>query len=249
MLRHIAPLLPTHHLYCEPFFGGGAVFFAKRPSRIEVMNDKDGFVMNFYRQVQSNFVALQGLLSETLHSRLAYTHAQHIRSAPAYFSALEQAWAFWVLCNMSFNATYAGSFAYSKQGNSSARRLANVRAHLTFHTSRRLSRATIEQQDALELMPRYDTEQSFFYVDPPYIDSCQGHYKGYQHEDYQQLLDTLARLQGKFMLSSYPNALLAKAADEHGWFVQTYDKPLSASLKRGRRKTEVLACNYKMEDL
>ena len=106
MLRHIAPLLPVHHLYCEPFFGGGAVFFAKRPSRIEVMNDKDGFVMNFYRQVQSNFVALQGLLSETLHSRLAYTHAQHIRSAPAYFSALDQAWSFWVLCNMSLGTFY-----------------------------------------------------------------------------------------------------------------------------------------------
>ena len=74
MLRHIVPLLPSHHLYFEPFFGGFAVFFAKRPLRIEwINNDKDGFVVNFYRQVQSHFVALHGLLSETLHSRLAYT--------------------------------------------------------------------------------------------------------------------------------------------------------------------------------
>ena len=247
MPGHILPLLPPHHLYCEHFFGGGAVFFAKRPSRIEVINDKDGFVVNFYRQAQSNFAALQRMLSEAVHSRLAYKHAQHIRSAPAYFSAAEQAWAFWILCNMSFNATYAGTFAYAKQGNGSAQRLANLRAKFTDHIARRLLRTTIEQQDALELMPRYDTENSFFYVDPPYIDSCQGHYKGYQHEDYQQLLDTLARLKGKFMLSSYPNALLEKAVAAHGWSVQVFDKPLSASLKAGRRKKEVLACNYRPE--
>ena len=49
MLCHIVPLLPVHHLYCESFFVGVAVFFAKHPSRIEVMNEKDGFVINFYR--------------------------------------------------------------------------------------------------------------------------------------------------------------------------------------------------------
>ena len=39
MLSIILPMIPEHNLYCEPFFGGGAVFFAKEPSKIEVIND------------------------------------------------------------------------------------------------------------------------------------------------------------------------------------------------------------------
>ena len=39
MLKHILPLIPQHHLYVEPFFGGGAVFWAKEPCEVEIIND------------------------------------------------------------------------------------------------------------------------------------------------------------------------------------------------------------------
>ena len=35
----ILPMIPSHRLYVEPYFGGGAVFFAKKPSYLEVIND------------------------------------------------------------------------------------------------------------------------------------------------------------------------------------------------------------------
>ena len=73
-------------------------------------------------------------------------------------------------------------------------------------------------------------------------------YKGYLREHYQQLLDVLARLRGKFMLSSFPNEPLKAAVAEHGWQVQTFDKQKSVSMKKGARKTEVLACNYALSE-
>ena len=40
MLRDILPLIPEHQIYVEPFFGGGAVFWAKEPTKCEVINDE-----------------------------------------------------------------------------------------------------------------------------------------------------------------------------------------------------------------
>lgn len=41
--------IPKHILYCEPFLGGAAIFFAKEPSAVEVLNDTNKELMNFYR--------------------------------------------------------------------------------------------------------------------------------------------------------------------------------------------------------
>ncbi|MCA0229900.1 MAG: DNA adenine methylase [Bacteroidetes bacterium] len=49
MLSHILPKIPTHKIYVEPFFGGGAVFFAKPPSEAEIINDINHRLTTFYR--------------------------------------------------------------------------------------------------------------------------------------------------------------------------------------------------------
>jgi DNA adenine methylase len=38
----ILGLIPEHRVYCEPFLGGAAVFFAKHPSEVEIINDTNG---------------------------------------------------------------------------------------------------------------------------------------------------------------------------------------------------------------
>ena len=47
MLPHILPLIPEHQIYVEPFFGGGAVFWAKQPAKAEIINDFNANVVNF----------------------------------------------------------------------------------------------------------------------------------------------------------------------------------------------------------
>jgi hypothetical protein len=47
MLRYILPLIPEHKIYTEAFFGGGAVFWAKEPAKVEFINDHNGEVINF----------------------------------------------------------------------------------------------------------------------------------------------------------------------------------------------------------
>lgn len=54
ILHEIVPRLPSDfNHYHEPFFGGGAVFFDKKPSK-GTINDLNDRLMNFYRQVRDN---------------------------------------------------------------------------------------------------------------------------------------------------------------------------------------------------
>src|SRR5450759_5529755 len=48
----IISLLPEHTTYVEPFAGGAQVFFHKRPSEVEVLNDLDGEIVNLLRVCQ-----------------------------------------------------------------------------------------------------------------------------------------------------------------------------------------------------
>ncbi|PIX06781.1 MAG: methyltransferase, partial [Flavobacteriales bacterium CG_4_8_14_3_um_filter_35_10] len=54
MLKHILPMIPRHMTYVEPFFGGGAVFWAKPQSEVEIINDYNANVANFYVQLKTN---------------------------------------------------------------------------------------------------------------------------------------------------------------------------------------------------
>ena len=44
----IISYFPEHKVYCEPYFGSGAVFFSKQPSYIETVNDIDGNINNTF---------------------------------------------------------------------------------------------------------------------------------------------------------------------------------------------------------
>jgi len=246
MLKHILPLIPKHKIYTEAFFGGGAVFFAKSPSEAEIINDTNSHAINFYEVCISDFDSLKTKIEATLFSRATYTVALAIYRMPHLFNKLQQAWAFYVGTNMGFSCQI-GSWGYDKYGK---RVKAFQNKKLSFNTEiyKRLENTQIENTDACKVIASRDTDDGFHYVDPPYIDSNQGHYDGYTKSDYKDLLETLSKVKGKFLLSSYPTKLLNKYTKKYGWYTKTFNKPLSAqkatSGKKRKRKVEVLTANY-----
>ena len=243
----ILPLIPKHTLYCEPFFGGGAIFFAKEPSTVEVINDNNGELMNFYRVLKTQPEKLQKLLRTTLHSRRQYEEARIIYNHPALFTDVKRAWAVWVLSSMSFASKLNGNFGYDRKDNKTTKQVINRREAFGEHFQKRLENTQIECTDALSVIETRDTPASFFYCDPPYVGSEQGHYKGYTEKDFENLLEVLSKIKGKFLLSSYPSALLLRFTKKHGWYTKRIRQPLSiatSSKVKRRRKTEVLTANF-----
>ncbi|RZN78898.1 MAG: DNA adenine methylase [Winogradskyella sp.] len=246
MVKEILPLIPEHKIYTEAFFGGGAIFFAKSPSESETINDINSLAINFYEVVKTDFENLKTKIEATLFSRATYSVAVTIYRMPHLFTKLQQAWAFYIGTNMGFSCQI-GSWGYDKY---SKRVKAFQNRKLSFNDAiyKRLENVQIENTDACKIIKARDTKDSFHYVDPPYIDSNQGHYGGYTKSDYKDLLETLSNIKGKFLLSSYPSKLLTKYTKKHGWRTIVFDKPLSARKavkgKPRKRKTEVITTNF-----
>ena len=244
MLKHILPLIPEHELYTEVFFGGGAVYFAKNPVKVEVINDTNKEVINFYKVVKEDFHKFQREIDLVLHSKDHHNFASIVYNYPDYFSSIRRAWAFWVLASQSFASKLDGSWGYGRKSNSTAKRLVNKKIAFTESLMRRLEFTQIESRDAIKVLQSRDTEQAFHYIDPPYFNSDMGHYKGYSKDNFTDLLMACAKLEGKFLLSSYDSDVLAKFAKEYGWTQKRITKKLAIHSKVKRNKVEVLTANY-----
>lgn len=244
----ILSLIPDHKLYCEPFIGGGAVFFAKPPSLVEVLNDTNKELINFYRVVQSDFVSLEKEIRITLHSRDLYRKASVIYNYPDMFSEVKRAWAVWVLSSQSFSSMLGGSFGYDKSDQTTTKKIINNRDRFTEDYAIRLQNVQLECADALYVISSRDTENSFFYLDPPYYNSDCGHYDGYSVQDFENLLIRAASMKGKFLLSSYPSDLLKKYSKQYGWHTWSLEQGVTVNNKSGyqKRKIEVLTANYQI---
>lgn len=243
MLKHIIPIIPEHRVYIEPFFGGGAVFWAKEPSKVEIINDNNGMVINFYQQLKLNFDELKLLVDATPFSREAYKQAMVIYNHPYIFSPVHKAWAFWVGTIQGFSNKIGSWRSSSTTGKDS---LLNYNKKAAFERclSNRLELVQIEHKNALELIKRHDCEDAFFYIDPPYVNSNQGHYGGYTQEHFNELLEGLSEIKGKFLLSSYPNDKLNDYRKKFNWLSSDKEMNLSASRYGGKKKTEALTANY-----
>ncbi len=243
MLKHILPIIPHHRIYVEPFFGGGAVFFGKEPSEVEIINDYNANVVNFYYQLKTNFKELKMMIDATAYSRDIYKRAMVVYDNPFIFRPIVRAWAFWVGTIQGFS-NKIGSWRSSTVTNKEVKCVSNKKLNFTESLSDRLNIVQIENKDAIKLIQQFDSEDTFFYLDPPYVNSNQGHYGGYTQEHFNILLDSLVGIKGKFLLSSYPNDELKKYREKYNWFTSDKEMSLSASNIKGKRKIENLTANY-----
>lgn len=245
----IIELIPPHTLYAEPFCGGAAVFFAKKPSPVELLNDMNGELINFYRIIKNRFDELIVEINDTLHSRKLHRHAWAIYSNPELFDPVKRAWAIWVLSSQGFSGKLDNVWGYDIKADSTSRKIYFNKTEFTEIYNRRLEKVQLENADALYIIRSRDSKESFFYCDPPYFNSNMGHYKGYTKKNFEDLLQLLSTIQGKFLLSSYPSKLLEEYTKKNNWFTQSFEQIVSVPAKQrsNKKKIEVLTGNYPLK--
>lgn len=210
---------PVHRVYVEAFGGGGSVLLRKPPSPIEIYNDLDGDVVNFFEVVRSDRhrARLCAQLTFTPYSRREYERAHLPARNP-----VERARRLVVRSYMGFGSNagtrrwrsgFRGSDWSSRQANNI--HWATLPEALAV-SGRRLAGVVIEHRPAIELLTAQDSAETLFYLDPPYVHSSRSSWTNkrdlsYRHEmtdgDHRDLIARARQVQGLVVLSGYENPI------------------------------------------
>jgi DNA adenine methylase len=198
MAKHILPEFPDHECYVEPFCGGAALFFMKDPSRVEVINDFDGEVVNLYRVVAHHLEELVRQFRWSLVSRVMFDWAN--MQIPATLTDIQRAARFFYLQQSCFGAKPTGRTFGTATTAPPKLNLLRIEEKLS-EAHLRLARTTIEHLDWKECIRRYDREHTLFYLDPPYWETT-GYAPGvFNFEQYQAMAELAGSIKGRMVIS------------------------------------------------
>ncbi len=252
-LDWLLPLLPECHHYCEPFAGSGAVLLNRAPAPVETYNDLDGEVVNFFRVLRDHkneLVEAIGLtpfsreefsiacdyeidLEPVERARRFYVRARQVRTGLAQTASLGR----WANCK---NTSRAGMSGVVSRWLGAVEMLPEI--------ADRLLRVQIENRPALEIIRLYDSPETLFYCDPPYIHSTRGDSKAYGHEmndrDHRELARALNSASGAVAISNYDCELMEELFPAKKWFKHVSPERTIHSTKDTR--VEVLWTNFKL---
>ena len=216
----VASFFPGHKIYVEPFGGAAGVLLNKTPSPLEVYNDLNSDVVNFFTVLRDKEKAAELIrrLKLTPYAREEYDNAY----MPPEGDDIERARALIVRAGMGIGSRGAlsssplGFAASTKKIRKHAKDFVN-RVENTWKIAERFRSVVIECRDALELIPRYDTPDTLWYMDPPY--HCRYSFRYPATIDQEAMLGVFKKVSGYVVLSGYMSELYA---DElAGWHMET----------------------------
>lgn len=258
----IIELMPPHRHYVEPYFGGGAVLFAKPKELVEchseLVNDIDGLLVNFWSVIadERRFPRFCRMVEATPFSEKLWRESSAMISNYKLVSLTRKDTVEWALyLFVMFRQSRQGlGESFATMSRSRTRRGMNeqVSSWLTAveglpEAHERLKRVVISSCDAYEIIGREDSGDTFFYCDPPYLQSTRQSKKCYRfemtEEQHMSLLGRLGTIEGCFILSGYRSDLYDTMANKFGWDRVDIEIDNKASSKKS--KSKVVECLWK----
>ena len=241
---------PKHETYVEPFGGGASVLLSKLPSRMEVYNDLDSEVVNFFEVLRNQQLAEK--LAEQI-ELTPYAREEFLNARAETNDKVELARRLVVRAQMGFGSAGAtkGNTGFRLDTARTGSDIVTIwqrQPELILQAAERLKKVLIENRDAVKVIQDHDRKDTLFFVDPPYVlDTRNIGGKAYRHEmtnvDHEQLVSVLKACKGKIILCGYEHPIY-EALD---W--KKVKKPVAASGQSGSvLREEVLWINPQAEN-
>lgn len=206
LAKWIISHFPQHRIYVEPFGGAASVLLQKERCYSEVYNDLDNEIVNLFKVARDNGKELVNKLELT-----PFAKEEFLLSYECSDDHLEQARRTVVRSFQGFGSNALGKLTgfranTTRSGTTPSHDWANYPECLKAIIER-LQGVVIENKDALEIIKQHDTQDTLFYVDPPYHFSTRDYGRDYKHEisedDHKKLAAQLNLVHGYVVLSGY----------------------------------------------
>ena len=239
LAKRVIAIFPKHKTYVEAFAGGAQVFFRKEPSEVEVLNDLDGEIVNFYRVCQQHYEELLRYFRFVVVSREWFDRLKS--SNPATLTDIQRAARYLYLLRNCFASLVRNPVYHRNVIQPPSFNLKSL-PELIENAHKRLERVQLECAPYEEIVRRFDRPTTLFYLDPPYWGK-----NLYRHNlgesDFEKLADRLGKVRGKFVLSLNDVPEVRKLFRD--FHIQEVELHYTSQKAAGRRYREVIITNFK----
>ncbi|CAI0906529.1 DNA adenine methylase [Serratia ficaria] len=197
LAKKILPQFPEHTCYVEPFCGAAALYFMKTPSKVEVINDINGELVNLYRVIQHHLEAFIQQFKWALVSRQMFEWLQI--TPEVTLTDIQRAARFYYLQKQAFGGKIEGQTFGTATTSPPRFNLLRIEEDLS-QAHMRLSRTCIEHIDWVKCIEKYDRPHTLFYCDPPYWQT-EGYGVDFEFENYLVMAKLARTMKGKMMIS------------------------------------------------
>jgi DNA adenine methylase len=232
--KRIVSMFPDNYenmTYVEPFVGGGSIFFYKNESKKEIINDLDKNVISIYKGFKKySPEIIFNELKKIKRTREIYYYFRDNYKPKTEFNKFIRL--YYLYKNAFFADITAG---FTKPKNEFTNK--NITEY-----EERLKHTIILNKNYADVIRKYDSTNTFFYLDPPYENSD----KLYEHFSLpiSDVYNVLKNIKGRFLLS-YNNSTEAKELFKN-YKIKYLKTKYSDPIKGGavRIKTEMVISNY-----
>ena len=243
LVKILLPLIPQHKGYVEVFGGAGWLLFGKEPSRVEILNDYDEELMNFWSVVQNAPDQFIESFQYELVSRTRFYEYKQKFMDKNFEDSIERAKIFYYLVRSSFasimNRPVFGTGSQTRNG----LKLDRVKADITA-AHNRLKTLTIECKSFEDIFKIYDKPNTFFFLDSPYRNTESYRVGKFTDEQYYFLAECCKKARGKWLYTINDDDLIRELFEDFN--IIEHDVFYSACrTSNGRRKYgELIITNY-----
>ncbi len=198
LAKTIIDLIPEHRTYCEAFAGAAWVFFTKATSKVEVINDLDGDLISMYRCIKNHKDEFLRQFEYVLPSRELFEDYRRQLEAGG-LTDIQRAARYYYIQRLAFGGQVRAKCFSVDTNSRPGFNLERIEEHI-IDAFTRLSRVTVENLSWERCLHKYDKDETFFYLDPPYY-GLKEYRHNMDHADFENLALVLADIKGKFIMS------------------------------------------------
>jgi len=194
LVKEILKRIPPHRIYVEPMIGAGHIYWAKTPSEVEVINDINPELMKWYKELKTKEVFNCDLTPSK--ERFYEIKEKQNRSFCDFL----------YLTKLSYGCAGEhfgkGSMVKSCLERDDPSKCTVERFANDFDKYRQRMRNTLVlNKDYREVLHKYDSPETFFYIDPPFWRLSCPYGEGGCEVTPQELADAVKDLEGKVLIS------------------------------------------------